>query len=76
VFRISVVASMPRWLISPARSPRRAPRKILQVPRVPRSVLSTPRRTARIFIAVLLAVLMLVTEVPVTGMGLIDFFYH
>jgi len=25
---------------------------------------------------VLLAVLMLVTEVPVTGMGLIDFFYH
>ena len=28
------------------------------------------------FVAVLLAVLMLVTEVPVTGMGLIDFFYH
>jgi hypothetical protein len=43
---------------------------------VPRSVLSTPRRTARILIAVLLAVSMLVTEVPVTGMGLIDFFYH
>jgi TRAP-type C4-dicarboxylate transport system permease large subunit len=28
------------------------------------------------FVAVLLAVLMLVTYVPITGMGLVDFFYH
>jgi C4-dicarboxylate transporter DctM subunit len=28
------------------------------------------------FVAVLLAVLILVTCVPVTGMGLVDFFYH
>jgi TRAP-type C4-dicarboxylate transport system permease large subunit len=28
------------------------------------------------FVAVLLAVLILVTYVPVTGMGLVNFFYH
>jgi hypothetical protein len=28
------------------------------------------------FVAVLLAVLILVTYVPVTGMGLVDLFYH
>ena len=35
-----------------------------------------PRKRAFAFVAVLLAVLILVTYVPVTGMGLVDLFYH